>query len=119
MEKSLSDLLLYSEQSLIFDFVTLRNSLIGLLQADEKWQHSHFWSKSYMTSLMLRVRIFYALFVSAFLKVTKTELEKLKSSYRQLIKEVNSAKEKYKEAVAKGMTDFSLCVYYCLFSNVL
>ncbi|KAM6329328.1 tyrosine-protein kinase Fer isoform 9-T15 [Alca torda] len=34
-------------------------------------------------------------------KVTKTELEKLKSSYRQLIKEVNSAKEKYKEAVAK------------------
>ncbi|XP_053152718.1 tyrosine-protein kinase Fer isoform X2 [Hemicordylus capensis] len=36
------------------------------------------------------------------LKVTKTELEKLKSSYRQLIKEVNSAKEKYKEALAKG-----------------
>ncbi|KAM4638347.1 tyrosine-protein kinase Fer isoform 17-T22 [Amazona ochrocephala] len=35
-------------------------------------------------------------------KVTKTELEKLKSSYRQLIKEVNSAKEKYKEAVAKA-----------------
>ncbi|XP_074993299.1 tyrosine-protein kinase Fer isoform X2 [Calonectris borealis] len=35
-------------------------------------------------------------------KVTKTELEKLKSSYRQLIKEVNSAKEKYKEAVVKG-----------------
>ncbi|XP_028909787.1 tyrosine-protein kinase Fer isoform X4 [Ornithorhynchus anatinus] len=35
-------------------------------------------------------------------KVTKTELEKLKSSYRQLIKEVNSAKEKYKEALAKG-----------------
>uniref|UniRef100_A0A8B9Q819 Tyrosine-protein kinase n=1 Tax=Apteryx owenii TaxID=8824 RepID=A0A8B9Q819_APTOW len=35
-------------------------------------------------------------------KVTKTELEKLKSSYRQLIKEVNSAKEKYKDAVAKG-----------------
>lgn len=43
--------------------------------------------------------------ISVFLKVTKTELEKLKSSYRQLIKEVNSAKEKYKEAVAKGMTD--------------
>ncbi|XP_066470832.1 tyrosine-protein kinase Fer isoform X2 [Tiliqua scincoides] len=35
-------------------------------------------------------------------KVTKTELEKLKSNYRQLIKEVNSAKEKYKEAVTKG-----------------
>ncbi|XP_039194331.1 tyrosine-protein kinase Fer isoform X1 [Crotalus tigris] len=35
-------------------------------------------------------------------KVTKTELEKLKSSYRQLIKEVNSAKEKYKEALSKG-----------------
>ncbi|XP_038626362.1 tyrosine-protein kinase Fer isoform X2 [Tachyglossus aculeatus] len=35
-------------------------------------------------------------------KVTKTELEKLKSSYRQLIKEVNSAKEKYREALAKG-----------------
>ncbi|XP_057223512.1 tyrosine-protein kinase Fer isoform X2 [Malurus melanocephalus] len=35
-------------------------------------------------------------------KVTKTELEKLKCSYRQLIKEVNTAKEKYKEAVAKG-----------------
>ncbi|KAM4638348.1 tyrosine-protein kinase Fer isoform 18-T23 [Amazona ochrocephala] len=38
-------------------------------------------------------------------KVTKTELEKLKSSYRQLIKEVNSAKEKYKEAVAKGFQE--------------
>ncbi|XP_072814408.1 tyrosine-protein kinase Fer isoform X2 [Vicugna pacos] len=36
------------------------------------------------------------------IKVTKTELEKLKTSYRQLIKEMNSAKEKYKEAVAKG-----------------
>ncbi|XP_040095633.1 tyrosine-protein kinase Fer isoform X3 [Oryx dammah] len=35
-------------------------------------------------------------------KVTKTELEKIKTSYRQLIKEMNSAKEKYKEAVAKG-----------------
>ncbi|XP_048187503.1 tyrosine-protein kinase Fer isoform X2 [Perognathus longimembris pacificus] len=35
-------------------------------------------------------------------QVTKTELEKLKSSYRQLIKEMNSAKEKYKEALAKG-----------------
>ncbi|XP_055995032.1 tyrosine-protein kinase Fer [Sorex fumeus] len=36
------------------------------------------------------------------MKVTKTELEKLKSSYRQLVKEMNSAKEKYKEALAKG-----------------
>ncbi|XP_036264838.1 tyrosine-protein kinase Fer isoform X4 [Pipistrellus kuhlii] len=36
------------------------------------------------------------------IKVTKTELEKLKSSYRQLIKEMNYAKEKYKEALAKG-----------------
>ncbi|KAM9694393.1 tyrosine-protein kinase Fer isoform 2-T10 [Trichechus inunguis] len=35
-------------------------------------------------------------------QVTKTELEKLKSNYRQLIKEMNSAKEKYKEALAKG-----------------
>nr|XP_033785036.1 tyrosine-protein kinase Fer [Geotrypetes seraphini]XP_033785037.1 tyrosine-protein kinase Fer [Geotrypetes seraphini] len=35
-------------------------------------------------------------------KVTKAELEKLKSSYRQLTKEVHTAKEKFKEAVAKG-----------------
>ncbi|XP_027725013.1 tyrosine-protein kinase Fer isoform X4 [Vombatus ursinus] len=35
-------------------------------------------------------------------KVTKTELDKLKTSYRQLIKEMNYAKEKYKEALAKG-----------------
>uniref|UniRef100_A0A4W3JW19 Tyrosine-protein kinase n=1 Tax=Callorhinchus milii TaxID=7868 RepID=A0A4W3JW19_CALMI len=35
-------------------------------------------------------------------KVTKTELEKLKSSYRQLAKEANCAKEKYKEALSKG-----------------
>ncbi|XP_078221192.1 tyrosine-protein kinase Fer isoform X5 [Callithrix jacchus] len=41
-------------------------------------------------------------YVSNMSKVTKTELEKLKSSYRQLIKEMNSAKEKYKEALAKG-----------------
>ncbi|KAG9487956.1 hypothetical protein GDO78_007648 [Eleutherodactylus coqui] len=38
-------------------------------------------------------------------KVTKTELEKLKLSYRQLTKEVNSAKEKFKEAVTKGIFD--------------
>ncbi|XP_061875463.1 tyrosine-protein kinase Fer isoform X8 [Colius striatus] len=44
-------------------------------------------------------------------KVTKTELEKLKSSYRQLIKEVNSAKEKYKEAVAKGPAHCSRYLY--------
>ncbi|KAM5300496.1 tyrosine-protein kinase Fer isoform 2-T2 [Ctenodactylus gundi] len=41
-------------------------------------------------------------YVSNVSKVTKTELEKLKSSYRQLIKETNSAKEKYKEALSKG-----------------
>ncbi|XP_044536205.1 tyrosine-protein kinase Fer [Gracilinanus agilis] len=35
-------------------------------------------------------------------KVTKIELDKLKTSYRQLIKEMNYAKEKYKEALAKG-----------------
>ncbi|KAM8984297.1 tyrosine-protein kinase Fer isoform 13-T14 [Guaruba guarouba] len=48
-------------------------------------------------------------------KVTKTELEKLKSSYRQLIKEVNSAKEKYKEAVAKAAGYLHLLTYsdYC------
>nr|XP_014343719.1 PREDICTED: tyrosine-protein kinase Fer-like [Latimeria chalumnae] len=34
-------------------------------------------------------------------KVTKTELEKFKTSYRQLTKETNSAKEKYKEALSK------------------
>ncbi|XP_069632050.1 tyrosine-protein kinase Fer isoform X3 [Haliaeetus albicilla] len=44
-------------------------------------------------------------------KVTKTELEKLKSSYRQLIKEVNSAKEKYKEAVAKVLNSYVLLMY--------
>ncbi|XP_041424297.1 tyrosine-protein kinase Fer [Xenopus laevis] len=35
-------------------------------------------------------------------KVSKTELEKLKSSYKQLSKEVNSAKEKFKNASTKG-----------------
>uniref|UniRef100_UPI00398EB828 tyrosine-protein kinase Fer isoform X1 n=1 Tax=Pristiophorus japonicus TaxID=55135 RepID=UPI00398EB828 len=35
-------------------------------------------------------------------KVTKTELEKLKSAYRQLAKEATTAKEKYKEALSKG-----------------
>ncbi|XP_072453375.1 tyrosine-protein kinase Fer isoform X10 [Notamacropus eugenii] len=43
-------------------------------------------------------------------KVTKTELEKLKTSYRQLIKEMNYAKEKYKEALAKVL--FLLCLMY-------
>ncbi|XP_068103518.1 tyrosine-protein kinase Fer [Hyperolius riggenbachi] len=35
-------------------------------------------------------------------KVTKTELEKLKLNYKQLTKEVNSTKEKFKEAATKG-----------------
>lgn len=59
----------------------------------------------------LNISFFNAFYIFIFLKVTKTELEKLKSSYRQLIKEVNSAKEKYKEAVAKGMIDLILCIY--------
>ncbi|KAM4753850.1 tyrosine-protein kinase Fer isoform 12-T29 [Cyanocitta cristata] len=50
-------------------------------------------------------------------KVTKTELEKLKSSYRQLIKEVNSAKEKYKEAVAKAAAYLPVN-YYCCYSGI-
>ncbi|PIN97519.1 hypothetical protein AB205_0024540 [Aquarana catesbeiana] len=35
-------------------------------------------------------------------KVTKTEIEKLKLNYRQLTKEVNYAKDKFKEAVTKA-----------------
>uniref|UniRef100_A0A8C6PEA2 Tyrosine-protein kinase n=1 Tax=Nothobranchius furzeri TaxID=105023 RepID=A0A8C6PEA2_NOTFU len=35
-------------------------------------------------------------------KITKTELEKLKSTYRQLCRDANNAKEKYREALAKG-----------------
>ncbi|KAM4635590.1 tyrosine-protein kinase Fer isoform 2-T2 [Polymixia lowei] len=35
-------------------------------------------------------------------KVTKSDLEKLKVSYRQLTKDAHSAKEKYREAVSKG-----------------
>ncbi|XP_060769300.1 tyrosine-protein kinase Fer isoform X9 [Neoarius graeffei] len=35
-------------------------------------------------------------------KVTKTDIEKLKGTYRQLIKDAHSAKEKYKEAIMKG-----------------
>ncbi|XP_032873284.1 tyrosine-protein kinase Fer isoform X1 [Amblyraja radiata] len=35
-------------------------------------------------------------------KVTKTEIEKLKSTYRHLAKEATAAKEKYREALSKG-----------------
>lgn len=35
-------------------------------------------------------------------KVTKSDLEKLKGTYRQLTKDAHSAKEKYKEAMVKG-----------------
>lgn len=35
-------------------------------------------------------------------KVTKTEIEKLKSTYRHLAKEAAAAKEKYREALSKG-----------------
>ncbi|XP_067429735.1 tyrosine-protein kinase Fer isoform X3 [Thunnus thynnus] len=35
-------------------------------------------------------------------KVTRSELEKLKSTYRQLSRDANNAKEKYREALAKG-----------------
>ncbi|XP_062410417.1 tyrosine-protein kinase Fer isoform X1 [Sardina pilchardus] len=35
-------------------------------------------------------------------KVTKNDLEKLKGTYRQLTKDAHCAKEKYREAVAKG-----------------
>uniref|UniRef100_A0A8C8CPS0 non-specific protein-tyrosine kinase n=1 Tax=Oncorhynchus tshawytscha TaxID=74940 RepID=A0A8C8CPS0_ONCTS len=35
-------------------------------------------------------------------KVTKSDLEKLKGTYRQLTKEAHSAKEKYREAMVKG-----------------
>ncbi|KAM4720434.1 tyrosine-protein kinase Fer [Anableps anableps] len=35
-------------------------------------------------------------------KVTKNDLEKLKTSYRQLSRDANNAKEKYREALSKG-----------------
>ncbi|KAM4527620.1 tyrosine-protein kinase Fer [Odontesthes bonariensis] len=35
-------------------------------------------------------------------KVTRSDLEKLKGSYRQLSRDANNAKEKYREALAKG-----------------
>ncbi|XP_008324407.1 tyrosine-protein kinase Fer [Cynoglossus semilaevis] len=35
-------------------------------------------------------------------KVTRSELDKLKATYRQLSREANNAKEKYREALAKG-----------------
>ncbi|XP_008299651.1 tyrosine-protein kinase Fer [Stegastes partitus] len=35
-------------------------------------------------------------------KVTRSELEKLKATYRQLSRDANNAKEKYREALAKG-----------------
>ncbi|KAF5892423.1 tyrosine-protein kinase Fer isoform X2 [Clarias magur] len=35
-------------------------------------------------------------------KVTKTDIEKLKGTYRQLTKDAHSAREKYKEAIIKG-----------------
>lgn len=35
-------------------------------------------------------------------KVTKSDLEKLKATYRQLSRDANSAKDKYREAVSKG-----------------
>ncbi|TSO37115.1 Tyrosine-protein kinase Fer [Bagarius yarrelli] len=35
-------------------------------------------------------------------QVTKTDIEKLKGTYRQLTKDAHSAKEKYKEAIIKG-----------------
>ncbi|XP_065821549.1 tyrosine-protein kinase Fer isoform X1 [Labrus bergylta] len=35
-------------------------------------------------------------------KVTRSDLDKLKTTYRQLSRDANSAKEKYREAVAKG-----------------
>lgn len=37
-----------------------------------------------------------------YIKVTKTEIEKLKSTYRHLAKEAAAAKEKYREALSKG-----------------
>ncbi|CAN9504653.1 unnamed protein product [Ophioblennius macclurei] len=35
-------------------------------------------------------------------KITRTDLEKLKASYRQLSREANSARDKYREALTKG-----------------
>lgn len=37
-----------------------------------------------------------------FFQVTRSELDKLKATYRQLSREANNAKEKYREALAKG-----------------
>uniref|UniRef100_A0A8C8K0U6 Tyrosine-protein kinase n=1 Tax=Oncorhynchus tshawytscha TaxID=74940 RepID=A0A8C8K0U6_ONCTS len=41
-------------------------------------------------------------YISNVSKVTKSDLEKLKGTYRQLTKEAHSAKEKYREAMVKG-----------------
>uniref|UniRef100_A0AAQ5Y777 Tyrosine-protein kinase n=1 Tax=Amphiprion ocellaris TaxID=80972 RepID=A0AAQ5Y777_AMPOC len=41
-------------------------------------------------------------YVSTVSKVTRGDLEKLKATYRQLSRDANNAKEKYREALAKG-----------------
>lgn len=35
-------------------------------------------------------------------QVTRSDLDKLKTTYRQLSRDANNAKEKYREALAKG-----------------
>ncbi|XP_071387113.1 tyrosine-protein kinase Fer-like [Centroberyx affinis] len=40
-------------------------------------------------------------------KVTRSDLEKLKTTYRQLSRDANNAKDKYREAVAKGEQSFT------------
>ena len=44
-------------------------------------------------------------------QVTKADLEKLKATYRQLTREAHTAKEKYKEAMVKGVC---VCVCVCV-----
>uniref|UniRef100_A0A8C4DV02 non-specific protein-tyrosine kinase n=1 Tax=Dicentrarchus labrax TaxID=13489 RepID=A0A8C4DV02_DICLA len=41
-------------------------------------------------------------------KVTRSDLDKLKATYRQLSRDANNAKEKYREALAKGLKYSSL-----------
>lgn len=85
--------------TLIRDKQQVKKSYQSLHQQLESHNHKVCWENKNCANLTVLLSQWPCLFFS---QVTRSELDKLKATYRQLSREANNAKEKYREALAKG-----------------
>lgn len=87
--------------TLIRDKQQLKKSYQSLHQQLES--HNHKVGSSDQSRIFIISSFLDPVFVCYWYQITRSDLDKLKATYRQLSRDANNAKEKYREALAKGL----------------